>query len=153
MINNKSKKITKINNEHHCIFCKIVNNKLSSNKIYENNDVIAIFDICQTAFGHILIIPKKHYDNFLFLPKKIMYKIIDLTQLISKIFCDIFNIKNINIQINNGKKANQTIMHCHFHILPRCITDDCFQTNNYSKYRKYISLIKNIENFLKTKIK
>jgi hypothetical protein len=50
------------------IFCKIIAGEIPSTKVYEDDDVLAILDISQTTRGHTLVMPKKHYDNFLSLP-------------------------------------------------------------------------------------
>ena len=60
-----------------CIFCKIVEGKIPSAKVYEDDDVLAFLDISQTTEGHTLVIPKEHYDNFLTTPKEIMHKVME----------------------------------------------------------------------------
>ena len=47
------------------VFCRIIDGEIPSTKVYEDDDVLAILDISQTTKGHTLVIPKKHYDNFL----------------------------------------------------------------------------------------
>ena len=44
-----------------CIFCKIVAGELPAYKVYEDQDTMAFLDINPTAFGHTLVIPKKHF--------------------------------------------------------------------------------------------
>ena len=53
-----------------CVFCMIVDGKIPSKKIYEDNDVLAILDISQATKGHTLVIPKKHYANILEIPNE-----------------------------------------------------------------------------------
>lgn len=43
-----------------CIFCKIINNNIPSNKIYEDDKVLAFLDINPVSNGHVLVIPKEH---------------------------------------------------------------------------------------------
>ena len=43
-----------------CIFCKIIKGEIPSNKVYEDDDVLAFYDINPAAPIHILVIPKKH---------------------------------------------------------------------------------------------
>ena len=47
-----------------CIFCKIIKGEIPCYKVYEDDDVLAFLDISQTTKGHTLVIPKKHFDNF-----------------------------------------------------------------------------------------
>ena len=48
-----------------CIFCKIINNEIPSNTIYEDDLVKVFLDANPSTNGHMLIIPKKHYENIL----------------------------------------------------------------------------------------
>ena len=52
-----------------CIFCEIIKGNIPSSKIYEDDNYLAILDISQTTYGHTLVMPKKHYDNFLQMPE------------------------------------------------------------------------------------
>ena len=53
-----------------CIFCQIVNGKIPAEKIYEDNNTLAFLDINPLCRGHVLVIPKKHYENIFDLPSK-----------------------------------------------------------------------------------
>ena len=46
-----------------CVFCKIVKGEIPSNKVYEDDDVLAFRDIQPAAPIHILVIPKKHIKS------------------------------------------------------------------------------------------
>ena len=49
-----------------CIFCQIIEGKIPSYKIYEDNDYIAILDIFPNTKGMTLVIPKQHFDSYAF---------------------------------------------------------------------------------------
>lgn len=101
-----------------CIFCKIINGKIPSNKVYEDDDVLAFKDINPQMPVHIIVIPKKHI-------KSIADLTIEDEALIGKIFTAINKIaKDLNISENGfrvisncGENAGQTVQHLHFHIL------------------------------------
>ena len=46
-----------------CIFCKLANGEIPTNALYEDDIVKVIFDASPAANGHVLILPKEHYDN------------------------------------------------------------------------------------------
>ena len=48
-----------------CIFCDIIEGKIPSSVIYEDEQVMAFLDISQATRAHTLVIPKKHVDSFL----------------------------------------------------------------------------------------
>ena len=122
-----------------CIFCQIASDKKIV-KIYEDDDVFAIFDKYQDFLGHILVIPKNHYDNILLVPEKISRKLLDIALLIGRIEKKFFKASGMNIVTNIGKTANQTIMHCHVHVIPR----DLNTKNNEICCKENNNMIKNI---------
>ena len=130
-----------------CVFCKIIKKELESKKIFESENILSILDISQKPKGHILLIPKKHYENFFCTPKKIIKEIFNATKIIGKILLKI-GIKGINIIINNGKIAGQTIMHFHVHLIPKKISN-----KNFNKKIKFNNadekIMSNIRKFLK----
>jgi len=102
-----------------CIFCKIIEGKIPSEKVLENKRYIVIKDANPKVPGHLLVIPKKHYKSFLDFPKKHYEDFLDIVKKTTGTFSGDFNIV-----INNGKTAGQEIEHLHMHILPRTLGDD-----------------------------
>lgn len=106
-----------------CIFCQIVNNDLPSQKIFENNEVVAFLDIQPVQFGHALVVSKKHYDTFEQTP---VAEIINLFTIVHKLAAAIkasVKANGFNITINNGRAAGQVVDHLHIHIIPRFNND------------------------------
>ena len=58
-----------------CLFCKIVNNEISSYTIYEDDIVKAFLDINPTSVGHTLIVPKSHYLDLDDIPLEVLNRI------------------------------------------------------------------------------
>lgn len=106
-----------------CIFCAIVEGKLPSYRLYENNKVLAFLDLNPSAKGHTLIIPKAHEARIENLPKE------DAEVLFTTIYKLIRPIQRAmgapasTIGVNNGKEAGQEISHIHVHIIPRKLGD------------------------------
>ena len=48
-----------------CIFCKLANGIIPTNSLYEDDIVNVIFDANPASEGHVLILPKEHFDNIL----------------------------------------------------------------------------------------
>lgn len=107
-----------------CVFCDIVEGKIPSYKIYEDDKVLAILDISQTTKGHTLVMPKNHYSNFLEMPSNEYAYLMNKTQEISKLIVNKLNANGCNILINTNEVAGQTVMHTHVHIIPRYNQND-----------------------------
>lgn len=101
------------------IFCHIVDGEIPCHKLYEDDDVLAFLDISQVTKGHALVIPKKHYDNFLSVPHEEMHKVMDVAQRIGQIAIKFLGAKGVNILTNCYEAAGQTVNHFHVHVIPR----------------------------------
>ncbi len=102
-----------------CVFCDIIAGNIPSKKVYEDDEVLAILDISQTTKGHTLVMPKKHYDNFLQMPSDEYGSLMEKTQSVSKKLMKNLEAKGCNILINTNEVAGQSVMHTHVHIIPR----------------------------------
>ena len=107
-----------------CLFCKIIKGEIPCVKVYEDNDVLGFLDISQTTLGHTLVIPKDHYDNFLFVPNDLLGKCFSAAQKIAQALVSGLGAKGVNILVNTNEIAGQTIMHFHIHVIPRYSSTD-----------------------------
>ena len=101
-----------------CLFCKIVKGEVPSYKIYEDDNVYAFLDIANDVYGHTLVISKKHYNNVIDCPARSLGKIIASVKKVGDHFISL-GYSGYNIINNSGASAEQSVMHLHFHILPR----------------------------------
>lgn len=102
-----------------CIFCKIINGKLPSETVYEDDFFKAILDKFPASEGHIIIIPKTHVEVVTELEEKYLERLMPLVSKLAKEA----NLKEFNVLQNNGKNAGQTVFHQHTHIIPRQESD------------------------------
>ena len=102
-----------------CLFCKIIKGEIPSFKIYEDEYVYSFLDISNDCNGHILVIPKKHFENIFDCEEEYLVKISYAIKLISNHLTKNCDFDGVNIINSSGKDAEQTILHLHFHILPR----------------------------------
>lgn len=107
-----------------CVFCKIIDGEIPSSKVYEDDEVLAILDLSQVTKGHTLVMPKKHYANILEIPAEELGKMIQKVQMIARKVTKKLNAKGFNILVNTNEIAGQSVMHLHFHIIPRYDEND-----------------------------
>ncbi len=101
------------------VFCRIIEGELPSSKVYEDDDVLAILDVSPVAKGHCLVMPKKHYRDYLSTPKDTLHKVMDVAQRIGQAEVSVLGAKGINILTNVGEMAGQSVPHFHVHVIPR----------------------------------
>ncbi len=107
-----------------CVFCKILNKEIPSYKIYEDEYVYAFLDIAKDIDGHTLVIPKKHVTNVLDCDSLTLAKVAEAIRIISKHYVNDLGYDGVNILNASGEAAEQSVMHLHFHILPRKKADN-----------------------------
>ncbi len=100
-----------------CLFCKIINKEIPSSIIYEDSDVLAFLDINPTTNGDTLIIPKKHYKDFLEVPNEILVKMYEVAQKLYPVYKEKLHCDGITISHNTD--YGQEIKHFHIHFIPR----------------------------------
>ena len=100
-----------------CLFCKIINGEIPSKKLYEDEKILAFYDISPIAPVHFLVIPKQHIASVDAIDA-------DNSAIVAYIFqklgalAKLAGIENGYRVISNcGADAGQTVQHLHFHVL------------------------------------
>ena len=99
-----------------CIFCKIVAGEIPSKKVYEDDTVLAFYDIEPKAPVHILVIPKMHIAGCHAITPENSAVVAHIFEVIAQIAAE-QGVKDYRVVTNNGADAGQTVHHLHFHIL------------------------------------
>jgi len=100
-----------------CLFCKIIDGQIPSEKVYEDAYVYAFKDISPQAPFHALVIPKTHIDSLAHVTD-------DNAGVGAHCLCAIAKIAEANdlgngfrVISNVGGDGGQTVFHLHFHVL------------------------------------
>lgn len=99
-----------------CIFCKIINNEIPTDKIYEDNIVLVFLDVNPNSPGHMLIIPKKHHKDLNDLDDNTLLHIMKIAQKMKLLAEEKLNADGVKLVQNNG--GCQEVKHFHLHIIP-----------------------------------
>ncbi len=98
-----------------CIFCKIIDGEIPSNKILEDDNFLAFHDINPAAPVHVLVIPKEHVVSFNDVSSEIMG---NMTKFIQEVANKMgLNENGYRLITNIGDDGGQEVKHLHFHIL------------------------------------
>lgn len=100
-----------------CLFCKIVDGKIPSQKVYEDEDILAFKDISPARPVHVLVIPKKHITS-------LATASVDDAPVLGKILAKANDIAveqgspdGFRVIINTGRVGQQEVPHLHVHIV------------------------------------
>lgn len=101
-----------------CVFCRIRDGELPSNKVYEDDKVLAFKDINPVAPVHILIVPKEHIESMNDINEQNASVVADIHMAAIRIAKEQGLAETGYRLINNcGRGAGQTVMHLHYHLL------------------------------------
>ncbi|MBO5743738.1 MAG: histidine triad nucleotide-binding protein [Clostridia bacterium] len=101
-----------------CLFCKIVAGEIPSDKVYEDDKVLAFNDIDPQAPVHFLVIPKEHIKSSAQITADNSHIVAHIFEVIAKIAADKGISENgFRVVTNCGKDGGQTVGHLHFHVL------------------------------------
>ena len=126
-----------------CLFCKIINGEIPSEKIYEDDKVFVFLDINPTTNGDTLIVPKKHYQDFRNIDSELLNHMYDVIKKLyplyqEKLHCD-------GLTISHNTDYGQEIKHFHIHFIPRYTNDSVTHFSN----KEMLKDIKEISEILK----
>jgi len=100
-----------------CLFCKIINGDIPCKKAYEDDNVLAFYDIEPKAPVHILIIPKEHIKSAMEINPDNSKAVALIFEAAAKIAVELKLDAGYRIVTNIGEDGGQSVAHLHFHLL------------------------------------
>ena len=100
-----------------CLFCKIVAGEIPSDRVHEDDTVIAFRDIAPRAPTHVLVVPRRHVSD--------VHALTDADgDLLARLFgvvrsvADREGLRNgYRVVTNVGEESGQSVFHLHLHLL------------------------------------
>jgi histidine triad (HIT) family protein len=97
--------------------------EIPSARVLETNDAVAFLDIQPLNPGHTLVVPRSHHTHLAELPDELAAHVGSLLPQLCRAVKSVTGATGLNVLVNNGRVAGQTIDHCHWHIVPRFVGD------------------------------
>ncbi|MCX5514544.1 HIT family protein [Kaistia algarum] len=101
------------------IFAKILRGEIPSQRVYEDDDAIAIMDVMPQGPGHLLVLPKAPSRNLLDADPLALAKLIAVVQRLAVAVKTAFAADGVSVFQFNEPAGGQTVFHLHFHVVPR----------------------------------
>ena len=99
-----------------CLFCKIAAGQIPSNKLYEDDQLLAFYDIDPQAPTHFLVIPKAHIGSVAEVTGDNSAVVAHIFEVIAKVTKQL-GLDSYRVVSNIGEQAGQSVHHLHFHVL------------------------------------
>ena len=102
-----------------CIFCRIVAGAARSHPVWDDPDTLAFMDISPLSTGHVLVIPKPHWENVFDTPAPALGAVMDTAKRVAQAIRTAIAPPGLGVYQVNGRAAGQTVFHYHVHLIPR----------------------------------
>ncbi len=106
-----------------CVFCRIIQGELESATIYEDESTLAFLDLRQSNEGHVLVVPKRHFEQIYDLDEESASALAISVCKVARAVRRVYAPEGLSIWQSNGPAAFQEVPHVHWHVFPR-YTDD-----------------------------
>ncbi len=100
-----------------CVFCKIAAGEIPSSRAYEDDKVMAFYDLDPKAPVHILIIPKEHILSAAEITPENSAIVAHIYEVAAKLAREKHLTNGFRVVCNSGSDGGQTVPHLHFHLL------------------------------------
>ena len=100
-----------------CLFCKIVDGEIPSNRVYEDDKIMAFHDVDPQAPVHVLIIPKRHIESLDTVTEEDGDLLAYIMLKVKDIAAELGLANGYRLVNNCGEDGLQTVKHLHFHLL------------------------------------
>ena len=102
-----------------CIVCDIIDSKIPSKKVYEDELAVAVIDVNGANPGHCFVMPKNHYPIIEQVPDNEIARLFQISNKVSSAIFESLGAQGTNIFVANGIPAGQTIAHVTINVIPR----------------------------------
>jgi len=103
----------------HCTFCNLIHGAGEVSVCHEDTDSIAFMDIQPVNNGHVLVVPRAHYESLLEVPPELGVHLFRVSMRIATAITHVTDCKDLNIIVSSGEDAGQDEPHFHIHLIPR----------------------------------
>src|ERR1041385_8346645 len=107
----------------HCNFCEIIHGGGEVSCCYEDADAIAFMDIQPVNMGHVLVVPRDHYESLNDIPPALAMHLFEVALNLGPVIRRVTGCDDLNIVVNSGEAAGQNVFHYHVHLIPRRSND------------------------------
>lgn len=100
-----------------CIFCRIAAGEIPSNKLHEDDQLLAFYDLDPQAPTHFLVIPKAHIASVAEITPQNSAVVAHIYEVIARLAAELGLEQGFRVVTNCGPQGGQTVPHLHFHVL------------------------------------
>ena len=101
----------------HCIFCKIIAGQIPAQKVFEDDEMLAIHDIHPWAPVHILVVPKQHITSMDDVGDAQAGLLGRMMVVTPRLMRELGVVNGYRHVVNTGADGRQEVKHLHLHVM------------------------------------
>jgi histidine triad (HIT) family protein len=109
----------------HCAFCDLIRGAAEVSVCYEDSNALAFMDIQPVNAGHVLVVPRRHYESLADIPADLAMHLFEVAMKLEPAVRQVTKAEGTNMIVSSGAAAGQDVFHYHVHVIPR-FADDGF---------------------------
>lgn len=86
---------------------------------YEDAEVVAFMDIQPVNAGHVLVVPREHFESIEDVPLSLATHVFQVAMQLAPVVKKVGQADGMNVVVNSGRAAGQDVFHYHVHLIPR----------------------------------
>jgi histidine triad (HIT) family protein len=90
---------------------------------YEDSDVVAFLDIQPVNAGHVLVVPREHFESLEDIPHTLAMHLFEVAMQLAPVVKHVAHADGLNVVVTSGAAAGQDVFHYHVHVIPRTAGD------------------------------
>lgn len=106
-----------------CSFCDLMQGSAEVSMCYEDADVVAFMDVQPVNAGHVLVVPRVHYEGLDDIPHDLAMHLFEVAMELAPVVKQVAHADGMNVVVNSGAAAGQDVFHYHVHVIPRTKDD------------------------------
>ena len=93
---------------HHCTFCDLIGGAGEVSVCYEDSVALAFMDIQPVNAGHVLVVPRRHFESLEDLPPELALHLFEVALKLEPAVRQVTSAQGMNMVVNSGKAAGRT---------------------------------------------
>jgi histidine triad (HIT) family protein len=102
-----------------CPFCDLIRGAGEVSMCFEDAEVVAFMDIQPVNAGHVLVVPREHFESLEDIPPSLAAHLFQIAMQLAPVVKRVAGAAGLNIVVNSGAAAGQDVFHYHVHVIPR----------------------------------
>ena len=107
----------------HCTFCDLIRGAAEVSVCYEDSSALAFMDIQPVNSGHVLVVPRTHYESLADIPQELALHLFEVAMKLEPAVRQVTKAEGTNMIVSSGAAAGQDVFHYHVHVIPRFAAD------------------------------